>query len=597
MPHATLAARRQQLLQMQEKLHAELKLLTEQAHKLSWSRLLTFSLFTLAALYGVFEQQYWALIPALLLIAGFMLLVRRHALAEESLARQNDILAHLGRQLERMNAEKPAAAPHGGGTEHPYAADLALDSSGRLFKQIDECATARGSSRLAAWLQTSDGVDAARLRQEAVRELSGRHGELVLLQAQRQASEHRGELQLLQWLETGKAPTLPPALLGLTLSLFALVGAFSLVFNKFPWWLTIIFVAPAIIYHSLQSLACKELEESLGEASPGCLRRHAAFFRFARSDFQAPLLRCLAADLPAGLADELTGLEEELEAFAETRRNAALALAEPLLLRRPQIAARISRRHQRIGASLGPALAASADMDALAALAVFAWENPDFCWPEFVAEDRLAAEDLAHPLLHRDSRVANDLVLDDSCRLILISGSNMAGKSTFLRSVGVNAALALAGAPVCARSFALPDLQVSCCFSSGDSLDQGLSRFAAEVRRLAQVRDQAKTGSRCHLVLLDEILSGTNSRDRVDGAGSYLADLFDGRCLGLVTTHDLALCPVTEQIRGGARNCHFADTLLEGKMSFDYRMRPGVAGAGNALAVMRSFGLDVPARA
>ncbi len=596
MPHTTLAARRQQLLSLQEKLQAELQLLDERVTKLSWSRLVCFSVFAIAAVYGAFERQTWALIPVLLLISGFIYLVRLHSLAEEALSRQNEILAHLGRQLDRMSAEKPASALHAGTTEHPYAADLALDSSGRLFRQIDECATARGSTRLGSWLRASEGLDSARLRQEAVRELTGLHGDLVLLQAQRQGAEHRGELQLLSWLETGKAPQLRPAMFGLILSLCALSGAFSLVFNKVPWWLAALFIAPAIVYHSLHSLACKELEDSLGAASPGCLRRHAAFFRFAQREFQSPLLRQLAGNLPAGLADELTGLEDELVAFAETRRNAALALAEPLLLRRPQIAARISRRHQRIGASLGPALAASADMDALAALAVFAWENPDFCWPEFVAEDRLSAEELAHPLLHRDSRVSNDLVLDPSCRLILISGSNMAGKSTFLRSVGVNAALALAGAPVCARSFTMPDLQISCCFSSGDSLDQGLSRFAAEVRRLAQVRDQAKAGERCHLVLLDEILSGTNSRDRVDGAGAYLADLFDGRCLGLVTTHDLALCPVTEQIRGGARNCHFADTLLEGKMSFDYRMRPGLAGAGNALAVMRSFGLDVPSR-
>ncbi|MEN9361365.1 MAG: mismatch repair protein MutS [Verrucomicrobiota bacterium] len=591
-----LVSRRQQLFETQEKLQAELFRLVGRAARLSWSRLLSFSLFSVAAVYAAFEGSPWAVILSLLTLAFFIVLVRRHAEVEDLQRRQEGILAHLLRQLERMGGEKPAAAAVPAAAEHPYASDLALDASGRLFRKIDECATARGSARLGDWLRQSDGIGAASRRQAAVKELSSRQGELAALQAQRQGAEHRGELRLLAWLETGSAPQLPHPLVGQILSLLALVGAFSLVFNKFPWWISALLVTPAILYHSLHSYSCKELEDALGEASPGCLRRHAGFFRFAAGGFEAPLLRQLAGELAPDLAAELTGLEDEILAFAETRRNAALALAEPLLLRRPQLAARIARRHRRIGARLGPALAASADLDALAALAVFAWENPEFCWPEFVAEDRFAAEGLAHPLLHRDSRVANDLLLDSSCRLILISGSNMAGKSTFLRSVGVNAALALAGAPVCARSFSLPDLQVSCCFSSGDSLDQGLSRFAAEVRRLAQVREQALAGARCHLVLLDEILSGTNSRDRVDGAGAYLADLFDGRCLGLVTTHDLALCPVTEKIRGGARNCHFADTLVDGKMSFDYRIRPGVAGAGNALAVMRSFGLDVPSR-
>jgi DNA mismatch repair ATPase MutS len=233
------------------------------------------------------------------------------------------------------------------------------------------------------------------------------------------------------------------------------------------------------------------------------------------------------------------------------------------------------------------------ELEALAALGGYTYEHPADVFPEFV--DRapcFEAKGLAHPLIPRERAIANDLQLNHALQLMIVSGPNMAGKSTFLRGIGVNAVLAQSGAPVRAVSLQLSPLAVTASICVLDSLEGGISRFYAEINRLKQIMDLT-SGPRSVLFLLDELLSGTNSHDRLIGTRSFVTKLVERGAVGLVSTHDLALTAIPQEIGPQAINCHFEDHLEEGKLRFDYKLYPGIVQTSNALSLMRSIGLEV----
>jgi DNA mismatch repair ATPase MutS len=230
----------------------------------------------------------------------------------------------------------------------------------------------------------------------------------------------------------------------------------------------------------------------------------------------------------------------------------------------------------------------------MCALAAYAFECPEAPFPEIADGGPLfVAEGIGHPLLPAARCVRNDLRLDAERRCLIVSGSNMSGKSTLLRAVGVNAVLAFAGAPVCARRLSLSPLALGAAIRIHDSLQGGSSRFHAEVTRIAELLRTA-AGRAPLLFLLDEILHGTNSHDRRIGAAAIVHRLLERGAIGLVTTHDLALAAIADDGGGGTvSNVHFVDRVEDGRMVFDYRMRPGVVRRSNALDVMRALGIDV----
>jgi DNA mismatch repair ATPase MutS len=212
---------------------------------------------------------------------------------------------------------------------------------------------------------------------------------------------------------------------------------------------------------------------------------------------------------------------------------------------------------------------------------------------------RLEAEALAHPLIPQARAVANDVRLGNAApHVLLVSGSNMSGKSTWLRTIGINAVLAQAGAPVRARRMRLSPLQVGATLRIQDSLSEGQSRFFAEITRLSEIvamarRHAGDPAAPAVLFLLDEVLAGTNSHDRRIGAEAIVTGLVDLGAIGLVTTHDLALADLVPRLGPAAANVHFEDRFEDGVLHFDYRLREGVVQTSNALALMRSVGLDV----
>jgi len=238
-------------------------------------------------------------------------------------------------------------------------------------------------------------------------------------------------------------------------------------------------------------------------------------------------------------------------------------------------------------------LTAVGEIEALAALARFAYEHPGHPFPEIVDEGPcIEGRGLGHPLLPAATMVRNDLQLSADLQMLLVSGSNMSGKSTLLRTVGVNAVLAFAGAPVCAHALRISPLSIGACMRITDSLQEGLSHFYAEIKRLRQIVDLGQ-GKLPLLFLMDEILHGTNSHDRRIGAGALIRGLVEEGSLGLVTTHDLALSRIADELAPRAVNVHFVDHLEGDRIVFDYILQQGVVARSNALDLMRAIGLDV----
>jgi DNA mismatch repair ATPase MutS len=233
------------------------------------------------------------------------------------------------------------------------------------------------------------------------------------------------------------------------------------------------------------------------------------------------------------------------------------------------------------------------EIEALLSLASYSFEHPSDPFPAFCeGAPSFDAEELGHPLIPAKACMRNNVRMTDETRVLLVSGSNMSGKSTLLRAVGMNVVLAMAGAPVRARSLRLAPLHVGASIRTNDSLREGSSRFYAEITRLRQILDLAG-GCPPLLFLLDELLQGTNSKDRRIGAEGIVRALVQRGAIGLVSTHDLALTDIGEAIEGHLRNVHFQDDLENGRMSFDYKLRDGVVTKTNGLALMRSIGLDV----
>jgi hypothetical protein len=284
---------------------------------------------------------------------------------------------------------------------------------------------------------------------------------------------------------------------------------------------------------------------------------------------------------------------ERLINLLDARRNELFAAVAPLLLWGTQLALAVEAWRAVSGPAVARWLGAVGEFEALCALATYAYERDDDPFPDIAdAGPLFDAEAIGHPLLPSARCVRNDLRLAADAAVLVVSGSNMSGKSTLLRTLGINAVLAQAGAPVRARRLRLSPLAVGTSMRIADSLQAGTSRFYAEIRRLRQLVDLT-SGPRPLLFLLDEILHGTNSHDRRLGAEAVVRGLVVRGAIGLVTTHDLSLSTIADALAPRAANVHFEDHLENGQMTFDYRLRPGVVRKSNALELMRAVGLEV----
>jgi hypothetical protein len=481
--------------------------------------------------------------------------------------------------------------------DHPYSGDLDVFGRGSLFERLCTARTRAGEDTLAARLLSPADPETVRERQAAVAELRDRldlREEIALLGDDVPVSIEAPKLEA--W---GQAPR---RLAGRTIPALAAPLAIGGIAAAVHWLGHIHNPAPlalAVLVGLMFRWPIRRKVEQVLAAGDrrtnelDLLRKILA--RFEAEEFDSTLLRRLGEELatdgipPSAEIKRLVRLYNLIDA----RRNAFFFPIAWLLLWEVQLAFALERWRARAGRKAAAWLRAVGEIEALLALAAYHFERPDDPFPELADEGPLFdATGMTHPLLPKSAAVRNDLRLDTDLRLFVVSGSNMSGKTTLLRTIGTNLVLAYAGAPVRATRLRASSLQPAASMRISDSLLEGSSLFYAEIKRLKLLVDLAEE-DRPVVFLLDELLSGTNSRDRAAGAEGLVRGLLDRNAIGLVTTHDLSLGKIADELAPKAANVHFEDQLTDGRMSFDYRLREGVVKKSNALELMRAIGLDV----
>jgi MutS-like protein len=588
-------------LDARRKLHAEL---SRRDRRHSDARLATFGLFVALLAFGwAGLSSYWLLVVP---VVAFGVLVQRHdrvirardaaaraiAFYERGLARIDDRWRGTGEPGERFADDR-----------HPYANDLDLFGHGSLFELLSIARTRSGEAILARWLKAPASPHDIDERQQGVAELTPALDlrEALSLAGTDVRAGVNGDA-VLSWAED--APLLSPMWLRWVAAAITTVVVVSAIV-----WLQTGIESPLLVALAIHVAFAwpqqKRVERALARADAaahdldilGHLLEHLEPQRFS-SPRLAALHRALAAEGIA--ASRAIRTLHRLVELHDWQDNLFFLMFSAPVMWGTHLAWAIEAWRRAHGRRIRQWLDAAAEFEAFSSLSAYRFEHPDDPFPTIVSSpDGQRAEalydgvDLGHPLLPAARTVRNDVRLAREPGLFIVSGSNMSGKSTLLRTVGVNAVLALAGAPVRAASLRVSPLAIGATLRIQDSLLEGRSRFYAEITRIRELADLA-AGAVPLLFLLDELFHGTNSHDRLVGSSGVLRGLLDRGAIGLITTHDLALTAIARALAPRATNVHFDDTFDDQEIRFDYRLKPGPVTRSNAIALMRAVGLDVP---
>jgi hypothetical protein len=553
----------------------------------------------------------WLFVP----VGGFIAAIAYHQRVKSLRSRVQRAVAFYRLGIDRMQDRWRGTGRSGGQFDEPhhiYAADLDLFGAGSLFELLCAARTQMGESTLARWLLKPADLDTIRERHAAIADLRERldfredlgicgdvpfiavHSETLTVWSR---SPNQLDRPWIRW-------TVP------ALGMLAVAAAAAWGIGGLRYPLLAVLLAEIAVMYGLKkpvAAAIAGVENAYEDLKGLSL----LLKRIEAESFEAPRLRTLLAMLTshARSASETLSRLATIVNFVESRRNPLLAPLMLLVMYPLQAALAAERWRTANGAAVGAWLDVLGEIEALVSLARYADEHPQDRFPEFIAGSEFAARagftagaeftagaaafraaELGHPLIPAATRVCNDVDISYPTRLLLVSGSNMSGKSTLLRTVGVNTVLAMAGAPVRARRLQLTPLQVGASIRINDSLHEGSSRFYAEITRLRQLFEPSALPM---LFLLDELLQGTNSADRRIGAQGVIRALIERGSIGLISTHDLSLVDVPGLADGVLVNVHFQDELHEGRLTFDFKLQDGIVTKSNGIELMRSIGLDV----
>ena len=545
----------------------------------------------------------WLAVPGIVFVG----LVVVHAGVARRLAKTKRAVAHYDRALDRIADRWQGTGISGEryrDSDHPYSGDLDIFGRGSLFQLLCGSRTRIGENTLADWLSNAAAPDVIRERQQAVDELRNEidfREEQSLLDAEVHDEIDQSCLRVWAAAEPQPVPqwqrTAATILGGLAiLTGIGWIAGFGL------WPFLLVVTIETLVYAGLFG-QIRAVAGDADEAGSGLAILSQVLELLERQKFSSPLLARLRSSLdtdghpPSWQIARLRNLIQSLNNCLQNQffGPVAFVLGVPV-----HVVHRVEQWREHVGPHIPDWLDAVGQTEALSSLACFAFEHPADPFPEIVdaASDGDAefpafdGDEIGHPLLSADRCIRNSVTLGIDMRLIMVSGSNMSGKSTLLRTIGINTVLAMCGAPVRAARLTLTPLQVGTAMRVHDSLQDGASLFYSEISRVKRIVEFAGQTPPL-LFLLDELLAGTNSHDRRVGADGIIRQLVERGAVGLVTTHDLALTEIVDTLDGAARNVHLEDHLINGQMYFDYRVRPGVVKKSNALELMRMVGLDV----
>lgn len=554
---------------------------------------------------------------ALALALAFLWLVQHHArvLEKESHARRFALVNQHG--LKRTNGDwhdLPKSGSNFAPENHEYAGDLDLYGVASLYQRISVAHTRFGQTMLADWIAQPAGLAELQARQQAVLELADATEFRQKLEAEgmalvekragdsAQLSDGPNPARLLAWARSPKGlgsiafrvlPWLAPLAV-----LAGIIGSVWWGLPPYAW------IAPLLLNLILLRAAGPITSDAFAAVSTteGAFLRYGTLLQLLEE--HDPKTAWLKERKAALLAKEVRPSAvmrrfRTIVSWYDLRHNGMVyPFVNALLLWDIHCTRALENWKAGAGEHLEKWFETIGQYEALSSLAGLFADDPDACLPQVIAHDEpgatLRATRLGHPLLPSHSRVKNDVDAFGPGSALLVTGSNMSGKSTFLRALGVNAVLAFMGGPVIAAQLTIPTCTLGTSIRISDSLRSGVSHFYAEVKRLAQIVEHCHQDERPVLFLLDEILHGTNSRERQIGARWVLAELLQHRAFGVITTHDMELCRLPEALMTSVRQHHFREIERSGEMSFDYLLRSGPVTSGNALRLMQRVGLGVP---
>ncbi len=542
-------------------------------------------------------SAYWLLFP----VAVYLALALWHELTLRARTRADRAVAFYERGIARIEDRWSGTGANGEAfrdAKHVYADDLDLFGNGGLFQLLSSAQTPMGERRLADWLLRGSALAEIRERQQLVNELRQKldlREDIALLGADL-ARELNGEA-LISWAEAAAEP--PRSGLRIMAASLALLQVSSTIL-----WATtgqylpfLIILAVNITAYALLRKPAEQAISGIGCNENGLLLLSRILKRIETEPFSSEKL----AKIRTGLQHMHHRASRAIRQLAhivnwiDARDSLLMKIIDVPLLYTIQVGLAAGSWRKREGRRARIYVDAVAEFEALLSLSAYAYEHPDDPFAEFTEGEQGALFDgvaLGHPLIASARCVRNSVRLGADARVLLVSGSNMSGKSTLLRTIGVNIVLAMAGAPVRAKSVHLSWMQLGTRIRSTDSLQESRSNFYTEILRIRQVVSLTETDLPV-LFLFDELLEGTNSHDRQVGAEGLLRELLARGATGVVTTHDLALTKIGASLDGTIRNLHFEDQIVNGEMIFDYKLREGVVPKSNAIELMRWIGLKV----
>jgi len=535
----------------------------------------------------------WLLAPTV----AFIALVLYHQRIRDRRARAQRAVEFYRTGLERIQDRRQGSAPSGGQFDvqhHIYAADLDLFGKDSLYQMLCAARTQMGEDTLARWLLAPADYATVHGRHASIADLRGRLDlrEELAVQGDSPRIELRPE-RVIDWAQSPNRLDRP--WIRWTAPLLALLAvaaalAWAIAGLRFPL-LAVLLVELALTY--LLRDPVRTATTAVESAYEDLKGLSLLLNRIETERFEAAPLRSLALRLSShsvGASAAFSKLATIVN-FIESRRNPFLLPFMLPLMYPLQAALAAERWRAAHGNAIRAWLDVLGEIEALVSLARYSYEHPEYPFPQFIeGAAAFQADELGHPLIPAAARVCNDVDMSGSTRVLLVSGSNMSGKSTLLRAVGINTVLAMAGAPVCAKRLQLTPLQIGASIRVNDSLHEGSSRFYAEITRLRRLFEPAALPL---LYLLDELLQGTNSSDRRIGAQGVIRALLERGAIGLVSTHDLALTEIAGLDAHALVNVHFEDEFIDGKLKFDFKLRNGIITKSNGIELMRSIGLDV----
>ena len=564
----------------------------ERITTISWIRVSLILIAGCLAYLGFDYEYLWIILAGVLLLFAYF--VRKHGQLNsekrllQNLTRINDLEVK-AQQGDHSSFDDGAEFVDG---HHPYTLDLDIFGKGSLFQRFNRTCSEPGKERLATILSSPlHEIAAIKNRQQTVAELSAlvdyrqEFQAIGMIAPERKADQQR----ILDWL------TLPTFVYGNRNKTWMLVVFPTAALLALLYWIIAgsigLFIAVALTQWAIVGFHARRtmlLHEYIGNQRSLLEKFVAHYALLEKQDFRSPLAVELnhnsheAQQQIRHLVSRSRALDLRLNAIANFLFNS-------VVLYDLQCVYRLEQWREKNRDHLAGWLKTIAEADSLNSLASFAFNHPGFVLPEFTTDLALMGEDLGHPLIPATERVCNDLAMNDRSSLWIITGANMAGKSTFLRAVGVNVVIALAGSVVCARRFVCPLMEVHSGMRNTDSINEHQSYFYAELQRLHGIVQCLNEGRQL-LILLDEILKGTNSTDKLAGSEELVTQLVSHRCFALVATHDVALGAMAER-HAAIQNYHFEARIQNDELIFDYRLRPGVSTGKNATFLMRKMGI------